>query len=220
MFVLDEWFDLAARQKDRSEEGAWNAGFMEHLFDRESATRDVAGVFQKCAIARHQRGCSEAEDLPEREVPRHDRKHDADGIEGYERLAAADVDALIRQIALGVIGEPVAMSGAFLDFRAAVGKGLTHLFGHECGELVPAAAKDFASLADHRRAFGEACLAPSQISPVRSGSGCLRIGELVLMISLSGLAGRGIDGLQRFARLRCSVAFDNRLIRHFQSSWR
>ena len=100
MVVLDQRFDVAAREQQGAEQVARHAGLMQHLLDRQRAARHVAGVLQEHAVAGHQRGRGGAEHLPEREIPRHHREHDADRIEGDERFAAADVGRLVGEIFL------------------------------------------------------------------------------------------------------------------------
>ena len=64
------------------------------LLDRERAARHVRRVLQQPAVAGHQRRRREAEDLPEREVPRHHREHDAERLEGDEALRGLGRDRL------------------------------------------------------------------------------------------------------------------------------
>ena len=79
---------------------ARHAGLVQHLLDRERAAGHVAGMLQQRAVAGHQRRRGEAEHLPEREIPRHHREHDADRVEGDERFGPADVGRLVGEIVL------------------------------------------------------------------------------------------------------------------------
>ena len=107
-----------------------HAGFMKHFLNRERAAGHIARMLQKRSVASHQRRRGKAEDLPEGEVPRHHREHDADRVEGDERFFAAEIHGLVGEICRRVVGEPVAVKGAFFDFGEAVGDGLAHLLGH------------------------------------------------------------------------------------------
>ena len=121
ILVLDQRFDFAARKQQGAEQIARYAGLVKHVLDRQRAAGHVTRVLQERAVARHQRRRGEAEDLPEGEVPRHHCEHDAERIEGDERLLTVEVDRLVGEIACGMVREPVAVERAFLDFGAAIG---------------------------------------------------------------------------------------------------
>jgi hypothetical protein len=53
------------------------AGACEQVLQRERALRDVGRVLQQSDVAGRQRGRGEADDLPERKIPRHHRQHSA-----------------------------------------------------------------------------------------------------------------------------------------------
>ncbi len=159
--ILDQRFHLAARQEQRPEQVPRHARLVKQLLDRERAAGHVARMFQQRTVASHERRSGEAEHLPEGEIPRHHGQHHAERVESDERLRPADVHRLRRQIVLGMVGEPVALEGAFLDLDAAVVERLAHLLGHQPGEFVLAAAKDCAGFADDHRPLGEARPAPA-----------------------------------------------------------
>ncbi len=83
-------FDLVGLEEQRLEDAAGKAGTADQGFDGQRALRHVGGVLQQADVAGHQRRREEAEDLPEREVPGHDREDEA------ERILA--------DVALGVLG--------------------------------------------------------------------------------------------------------------------
>jgi hypothetical protein len=104
-------------------------------------------MLEHAAVARHQARRGEAEHLPEREVPRHHREHDAERIEVDEGLLRAlDRHRLAREVARGVLGEVLARAGALVDLGEAVGHGLAHLLGHQGGELGAARTQHAAAL--------------------------------------------------------------------------
>ena len=105
-----------------------------------------------------------------------------------------------REVALGVLGEVVAVEGAFLDLGAAVVEGFAHLLGHQRGELVGAFAKDRSGLADHLGAICEARPPPRQERLVGLTRGLARFVDIVLVVRPARLSGRGIDRLDRLAR--------------------
>ena len=82
--VLDDLLDGARGHEERLERALGEARPAQDVFDRQRALRHVRRVLEQPDVARHQRGRGEAEHLPVREVPRHDRQHRA------ERLVAGE----------------------------------------------------------------------------------------------------------------------------------
>jgi hypothetical protein len=127
-------------------------------------------MLQHRGIAGHQRRGGEAEDLPEREIPRHDREHRSQRPEHHLGVSAVELDRLGRQERLGVRGIEIAISGALLDLRAAFGERLAHFAGHQRRELVLAPAQDRARPRHCRRPLRKARPPPT----FESGAGGLR----------------------------------------------
>ena len=92
-------------------------------------------MLEQADVAGHQRGSEEAEDLPEREVPGHDREDDAQGIVAHVALGVLGGDALRGQDAGGVVGVVAAGGGALGDLGTRRDDRLAHLGGHRRGEL-------------------------------------------------------------------------------------
>ena len=67
------------------------AGALEDLLDGQRAAGHVGGVLEHGAVAGHQRRRGEAEDLPEGEVPGHDRQHHAERLERDVALRSVGV---------------------------------------------------------------------------------------------------------------------------------
>jgi hypothetical protein len=190
---------------------------VKHLLDRERAARDVAGVLEEHAVARHQRRGGGAEHLPEGEIPRHHGEHDADRVEGDERLAAADIGGLVGQVFFGVVPKPVAMERALFDFGAAVIEGLAHFLGHQPREFLLPRAEVFGRFVDHRRPLAETGPAPIQKRRVRRLRRRSRVVDRVRVVALDRLAGRRIDRLQPLGR--CLRASELSLFSHGRSPW-
>src|SRR5947209_3774034 len=157
---VDHGFDVAARDEQRAKHVVGETCIAEHAFDRQRTARHIACVFQYRRIAGHQRRRGEAEDLPERKIPWHDRQDHAERLEGDERFRAAEIDLLPRQETPSVIGEIIASRRAFLDFGAPVGDRLAHLLRHQRGELILLAAQDSSGFLHHARALGIGAPAP------------------------------------------------------------
>jgi hypothetical protein len=117
------------------ERAAWEARAADEGLDGEGALRDVGGVLEEADVASHERWREEAEDLPEREVPRHDGEDDAEGIVADVGLFVLGLVVLGGEDLRGVIGVEAAASGALGDLRAGGGEGLAHLGCHGRGEL-------------------------------------------------------------------------------------
>ena len=80
----------------------------EDLLDGECALRHIVGVLEDRAVAGGERGGDEAEELPERVVPRHDRENDAERVEARSRFRRRSSRCVRRQEPLGVLGVEVA----------------------------------------------------------------------------------------------------------------
>ena len=88
-------------------------------------------MFEDRAVAGHQRRRREANDLPEWEVPGHDRQHDTQRLEGDIALAGVGLDVFVRQESGRVLGVEIAVPGALFYFAFGFDDGLAHLGGRE-----------------------------------------------------------------------------------------
>ena len=76
--IIEDAIDLRRANEKSLEYAFGETGAEENVFNFQGALRDVGGVFQQADVAGHQARSDEAEDLPEREVPRHDGENDAE----------------------------------------------------------------------------------------------------------------------------------------------
>ena len=82
-----------------------------------------------------------------------------------------------------MIGEPVAVEGAFLDLGAALVERLAHLLGHQPGEARPCAcAQDFRGLVDHGRALGEAPCGATRETPARAAAAAAHASSIAVRV--------------------------------------
>ena len=98
------------------------------------------GTFEAClsspTLPAISAGRGEAEDLPEREVPGHDREHRPERLVADDSSRRASVgDRLVGQEALGVLGVEAADPGALLRLGHGRADGLAHLERHAAAPL-------------------------------------------------------------------------------------
>src|SRR5207245_5259272 len=113
--ILEDLFHFLAPDQQRLEAAFREAGLAEDLLDRQGALGDVARVLQQADVARHQGGCGESEDLPEREVPGHHRQHRTERLEALLGAARVGLDGFRSEVALGGLGVVAAAARAVLD---------------------------------------------------------------------------------------------------------
>ena len=107
-----------------------------------SAVPETFGrVLEERRVARHQRRPGEADDLPEREVPRHHGEDDPDRLVADDVAPVARVDGLVGEDAGRGLGEVLARRGALLDLEAGLGERLAHLRHDELRQLLGALAQ-------------------------------------------------------------------------------
>ena len=194
--ICDKRLDVVAWDQQSAEHICGKTSLPEHILDGERASGHVARMFEDGRVARHQRRRGEAENLPEREIPRHDREDRAERIERHEGFRPVPFDRLTRQHTLGMIGEVIAVQGAFLDLAEALGPGLSHLGGHERGKLLLAAAQTCSRGLHHLRTLAEGRLTPVLerfMRPARDGE---RLLARMAVIGAQELPGCRIVGLE------------------------
>src|SRR5262249_24777339 len=102
------------------------AGPAEDFFDRQGALRNIGRMLQQADVARHQRGRGEAEDLPERKVPGHDRQDRADRLVADKAARGAGGGFFVGKKAFGVFRVKAAAKGALLGFLHGGTQSLAH----------------------------------------------------------------------------------------------
>ena len=156
------------------------------------STRSVA-----VSPAGGERRGGEAEILPERIVPRHDRQHHAERLEGDDALAGIGGDGLVGKIGRRMLGVEIAVIGAFLDLGLGFRDGLAHLAHDHFG---------IARLAGAQRR-GHAGKQPHALTDRHAPPGALGLrgrlqrgvdGGIVLQVEAADrLSGGGVDGGDR-----------------------
>jgi len=117
-------------------------------------------VLQDRTVAGHERRRGEANDLPEREIPRHHREDEAERLERDETLSRVRLRRLVREEALRVLGVKVAVPRALLELGQRLADRLAHLEGDEACILVGALAQHRRQRAHRYGALVEGALAP------------------------------------------------------------
>jgi hypothetical protein len=151
-------------------------------------------MLEHARVARHQRGSGEPEDLPQREVPGHDREHDAEGHEGHVAAGGVRRDHLGGEEPLGVLRVVVAHPRALLGFRPSLGERLAHLHGHEARELVLPLAEPRRRAPEGTRALRERRAPPSDERGVRFSQDARDGFGIGLGVLLDERAVRGVEG--------------------------
>jgi hypothetical protein len=134
--------------------------------------------------------------MSERKIPGHDSEDRAKRIERHEGFRPVPLDRLPRQHALRMIGEVIAIQGAFLDLAEALGPGFSHLDRHELGEFLLAAPQTCGDGPHHHRTFTERRFAPALkrfMCPARDGE---RLLSRVAVIRAYKLSGCGVVGFE------------------------
>ena len=136
---LDELRHPGRADEDGPEEVLGQPGVAEDLLDGQGAPGHVGGVLQERRVAGHEGRRREAEDLPQGEVPGHDRQDDPQGLEADVAAGGVGGHGLAGQEALRPPGVVVADPGALVGLGPALGQGLAHLQGHQAGQALPGA---------------------------------------------------------------------------------
>ena len=179
--------------QERREHARGKGGVAEDRFNRQRAAGDVGRVLQQADVACHQCRRGEAEDLPQREVPRHDRQHRTQGVIANVAARGVGGDVLRGEIVSGVVGEVVAGGGAFLHLRLGRDDGLAHLAGHQGRKLRRAGPQDATGAAHQRRAVRHRYLAPADERLTRGLQSRVDFGGRMVRDFVEWLFSGGVD---------------------------
>jgi hypothetical protein len=102
-------------------------GAQEQVLDELGAARHVRRVLEDHDVARHDRGRRDADELPEGEVPRHDRQDGTDRVVAVPASRPGRRDDLVLQNLLGVLGVVAHHVRALRGLALGGGEGLAHL---------------------------------------------------------------------------------------------
>src|SRR4249919_1164477 len=91
-------------------------------------------MFEQSDIAGHQGWRSEAENLPERKIPRHDREHDPERLPAHRAARGGSLDHFLLEKALGVLPIISTADGALAHFIARRSDRLPHFERDRPGE--------------------------------------------------------------------------------------
>ena len=140
--------------KQRRERPFRIAGPSEQVLQRQRGLRDVRRVLEQADVADHERRRGEADDLPQREVPRHHRQDRPQRLVAHEAPTGRRLDHLVGQQRLGVLGEPAHRVGALRRLALGRGERLAHLRRQHPG--------DVGDLAFEQLGRGHAAAAPAR----------------------------------------------------------
>ena len=135
--MLQDLIDSRRRHDQRPEQPVGESGFGDDPVDGECAPCDVGSVLEKASVAGHQRRCDESKNLPEGKVPRHHGQHHTQWSICHITGGSTCLDLLVGQDLFGILGVVAADPGTLFDLAAALSEGLSHLCGHEPGQVLP-----------------------------------------------------------------------------------
>src|SRR5262245_31878102 len=194
--VLDDRIHLPAADHERAEQMLGKSRFPKQSFDGQGATRYVRCVFQDRGIARHQIRGREAEDLPEREIPRHHGQYDANGIERYEAIAHLRGNRLALQEPCGVLRVEVASDRAFLRLCDTLWDRLAHFSCHQESVVARVVAQQLPCPAHEFSAMIKADVPPRQECGMAFANDAPHLPGFHFFISREYIAIGWIDGLE------------------------
>src|SRR5215211_5768734 len=153
--VVYDRLHLARADQERLEGALREAGAVDDVLDGQRALRHVGGVLQEDDVAGHERRGDVPEDLPEREVPRHDGEYGTQRLVADEGPGALDLRLLVGEKTLGVLGVVAAAAGALLRLGGSRRERLAHLARHQAAELLGLFLQDLRRPQHHLRPLGK-----------------------------------------------------------------
>ena len=138
--VADQLLDLLVGGVDVDVGALGEAGVGEDLREQRRRLGALRRVLEHDRVARRQVGAGEPGDLVGRVVPGHDPEDHAERAASYDRraLAVEEVDRLVGQELLGVVGVVAVDAGAEVDLPEGVVHRLAHLAVHRGGQRLTA----------------------------------------------------------------------------------
>jgi hypothetical protein len=118
-------------------------------------------VLEQPRVASHECGRREAKDLPEGEVPRHHREHDADRLIEDEAFPVLGGNVAAREMLLGVLRVVAAGGGALRRLLHRRANRLAHFSGHQASKLTAFLLEQLGGLCHNERALRERRPAPA-----------------------------------------------------------
>ena len=156
--------DVRLGDEQAGEETHGQSGHREDVLHCDGAAAHVGRVLEEpCVPGRECRG-GEPEDLPEREVPRHDRQDDAQRLIAGPAAGPGRRNGLVGQCLWALLGVVLADPGALLDLGQGLGDRLAHLRHHQVGQRLLALAQPGGRVQEHR-----ATVLDVRAGPVRLG---------------------------------------------------
>ncbi len=175
------------------------------VFEGEGAAAHVRRVLEDDDVAERERGREDADELPVREIPRHDGEEHAERFEDDAR-AGVGVDAAVEargrraQQAWGVARVVAARAGAFFDLGDGLCEWLAHLVGGEAAHRARAAVEDAGEAPQRGHALGDGRRGPERRGIGGAPEGGVDVGGGVLGVVGEFSAGGGVDRVEHRAR--------------------
>ena len=194
--VADDPLDLLVARVDVDVGVRREPGLLEDLLHRRRRLRALRRVLEQDRVADDQVGAGEARDLVVGVVPGHDPEQDADRAAAHERraLAVEEVDRLVGEQLLGVVGVELVDRGAELDLADRLLDRLAHLAHDDLAEPVLLLVVQLGHAPDQLRALLHR--RRPRPRPVRRVRAADRVAQRVVRdrrVGLDRLPGRRVD---------------------------
>ncbi len=173
-----------------------HARLEEEALDRGRRLGALRRVLEQHRVADREVRAGEARDLVVGVVPRHDPEHDADRAAADQRraLALGELDLLVREQRLGVVGVVLVDGAAEVDLAERLLDRLAHLADDDLAEPLAVLDVQLADAADERGALRHGGRArPLAVGLVGGVDRRLQVGVADGVVRLHELAGRRVD---------------------------
>ena len=192
--ISNDIADGVRRHAQVLEQALWPASFQYQLFHFVSHALDETGMLQHADISGKDRRCEKTNDLPIREIPRHNGKHRALREPApFSAAAIGQVPELRFEHCRTGLGKIMEKAGAFFHLAARLRDRLAHFRDCEHRQLFAAAFIKIAEPGQQVDAILHRATAPVAVGP----RGGLQLGIDAVFIERfifgDRLAGRGID---------------------------
>src|SRR5205814_8690260 len=210
--VLEQLSDAVRLDEQRLEHSLRESRPAEDLLYRQRRLGNVRRVLEKPDVSGDQRGRGEPEDLPEREVPRHDREHDAERLVPDEAFHRIRLHLFVGDEPRTVLRVVAAADRALVHLGQGGALQLAHLQRHHPTELFASGLEDVGGTRHPLGPLGGRSVALHPDGGGRAGEFFLDLRVRVRSERADGLASGRVDGCDGHgAKIYSGASLRNRL---------